>query len=141
MFKGNISEARNYFEKVISITTIEYGPAIEYGYVLFKEKKDWEAQKIFDMLIKIDESEIKKGMENHNYPYELVRIYSILDKKDKAINALQIAIMNGWKYYLFTMADPLLENIKDDVRFKILMNNVKVDLEQMKKKIMESNKN
>ena len=103
-----------------------------------KKKNIKEAQMIFDMLIKIDESEIKKGMENHNYPYELARIYSILGKKDKAIDALKIAIMNGWKYYLFAMADPLLENIKDDVRFKIMMNNVKVDLEQMKKKIMET---
>ncbi len=103
-----------------------------------KEKKYKEAQKIFDMLIKIDESEIKKGMENHNYPYELARIYSILNKKDQAIDALKIAIMNGWKYYLFTIADPLLENIKDDARFKFLMNNMKIDLEQMKKKIRES---
>lgn len=141
MFKGDLSEARNYFEKVISTTTIEYGPAIEYGYVLFKEKKYKEAQKIFDMLIKIDESEIKKGMENHNYPYELARIYSILNKNDKAIDALKIAIMNGWKYYLFTMADPLLENIKDDIRFKFLMNNMKNDLEQMKRKIIENDFN
>jgi hypothetical protein len=88
------------------------------------------------MLIKIDELEIKKGMENHNYPYELARIYSILNKKDKAINALKIAIMNGWKYYLFTMADPLLDNIKDDYRFKILMKDVKDDIEHMKKKII-----
>jgi len=46
MFEGDLSEAKNYFEKVISITTIEYGPAIEYGYLLFKEKKYKEAQKI-----------------------------------------------------------------------------------------------
>jgi len=43
------------------------------------------------------------------------------------------------KYYLFTMADPLLENIKGDSRFKFLMNNMKNDLEQMKRKIMEGN--
>ena len=141
LFRGELSEAKNYFEKIISITTIEYGPAIEYGYLLYKEMKHKEAQKIFDMLIKIDESEINKGMENHNYPYELARIYSILDKNDKAIDELKIAITNGWKYYLFTMADPLLENIKDDIRFKFLLNNMKIDLEQMKKKIMENESN
>jgi TolB-like protein/lipoprotein NlpI len=138
MFEGDLSEAKKYIQKVISITAVEYGPAIEYGFVLFKEKKYKDAQKIFDMLIKIDESEINKGMENHNYPYELARIYSILNKKDQTIDALKIAIMNGWKYYLFTMADPLLENIKSDSRFKFLMNNLKNDLDQMKKKIMES---
>jgi len=137
LFAGNLNESRKYFQMTVNITTLQYGPAVEYAYFLWKAGKEKEASEIFSLLIEENELEIKDGMENHNYPYELARIYSIKGNTDKAIENLKHAVSYGWKYYLYTKADPLLENIRNDSRFILLMNEIKSDVDNMLVKIKQ----
>jgi TolB-like protein len=135
MFSGKSSEAKMYFKMLIDIATIKYGPAVEYGYFRWKDGKVMEAQDILTPIKKSNENEIKEGMENYNYPYELARIYSVEGNKDKAIENLKLAIKYGWKNYLYAKADPLLENIRNDQRFVFLMSNIQNEIIAMNSKI------
>jgi TolB-like protein/Flp pilus assembly protein TadD len=135
MFAGKSTEAKLYFKKVIDIATIKYGPAVEYGYFNWKDGKVKEAKDIFAPIKKSNEEEIKEGMENYNYPYELARIYSIEGNKDKALENLKLAIKFGWKNYLYAKADPLLENIRNDSGFVLLIKDIQNEIIAMKSKI------
>lgn len=137
LFSGKPDESKKYFQMTVDITSLQYGPAVEYGYFLWKAGKEKEASEIFSLLIEENEMEIKSGMENHNYPYELARVYSIEGNVDKAIANLKLAISYGWKYYLYTEADPLMENIRNDSRFTRLMNEIKNDVDNMLVKIKQ----
>jgi TolB-like protein/Tfp pilus assembly protein PilF len=135
MFSGKSSEAEMYFKKLIDIATLTYGPAVEYGYFRWKNGKVIEAKDIFAPVKKSNENEIKQGMENYNYPYELARIYSVEGNKDRAIENLKLAIKYGWKNYLYAKADPLLENIRNDQRFIFLMGDIQNEIFAMNSQI------
>jgi eukaryotic-like serine/threonine-protein kinase len=135
LFSGKFSEAKNYFKKIIDKSTPKYGETLEYAFLLWKEGKIKEAKSIFAPIIELNEKSIKEGNENHNYPYELARIYSVEGEKDKALENLKLAIKYGWKFFLYAKADPLLNNIQNDNRFINIMNETKKDIEAMGAKI------
>ncbi|NWF48982.1 MAG: tetratricopeptide repeat protein [Ignavibacteriaceae bacterium] len=136
MFNGNFKAAKNYIKKSIEVSSIEYGPAVEYAFLLKREGEAKRSSEIFENVIKYDEAEITLGMENHNYPYELARSYSVIGNKKKSLENLKLAIKYGWRFYLYTKADPLLENVRTDSQFTSLLNEIKKEIERMGGKVI-----
>jgi adenylate cyclase len=53
--------------------------------------------------------------------YNVACIYSLIDDKDQAISLLEEAIDNGFGYRAWLENDNMLENLRDDSRFKALL--------------------
>jgi len=63
---------------------------------------------------------------DHAWAWIFAEIYSMADLKDKAIHFIERAIRDIFiNYPFFAKYDPLLENIRNDARFKILMDDLK----------------
>jgi TolB-like protein len=135
LFEGNFSEAMTFIKRAVEISSLEFGPAAEYAFLLNKAGQKEEAQKILNHIITINKKEIEQGMENYNYPYELVRTFSIMNIKESALYYLNIAIKNGWRAYPFTLSDPLLENIKSTPEFTQIMESLKKEIDRMAAKL------
>jgi hypothetical protein len=124
-----------YLLRIIDNSAPKYGETLEYAFLLWKEAKIKEAKSIFAPMKESNEKSVKEGNENHNYPYELARIYSVEGVKDKALENLKLAIRYGWKFYLYAKADPLLNNIQNDTRSINILDETKNDIETMSAEI------
>jgi hypothetical protein len=104
---------------------------------LWKFNKRKEAEVIFRNAAQEAEEIIKQGNEEFNSPYILAQVNAVLGKKELAYKWLQQAINNGWRQYEMSLNDPLFENIRNDDRFKEMMDKLKLMVETMRKKIDE----
>ncbi len=114
LFEGKFKDSKPYFEKVFEISSNQLYPPVELSFLLFIEENRRQARKILDSIIKNDEEEIRKGVENPTYHYNLARCYSIIQDKSKSLYYLKEAINLGWRSHIYTMRDPLLENIRNE---------------------------
>jgi len=63
-------------------------------------------------------------------PWLLAGLFSIIDEKEQSLDWLERAVDRGWiNYPLFSERDPFLENIRNEIRFKELMEKVKHEWE------------
>ena len=74
----------------------------------------------------ITEDLLSVAKEDEMYPIWIAECYSILGKKSEAIDWLKQGINYGFTHYPWlSKRDPFLENIREDKRFKKLMEKVK----------------
>jgi tetratricopeptide (TPR) repeat protein len=137
IFAGDYQKAKIYYDSAYSKNPDkkEYSP--EYAYILLKNNKKKEAGLIFHNAVHEAEEINKQGNEEFNSPYLLAQVNTVLGNKDEAYKWLQQAINNGWRQYEMTSIDPLFENIRNEDRFKEMMNNLKRMVDTMRKKIDE----
>ncbi|HEY3129793.1 MAG TPA: protein kinase [Acidobacteriota bacterium] len=69
----------------------------------------------------------------HHAQYDVACIYAQLGEKDAALEWLRQAAKNGFPCYPFFQQDPLLESIRSDQRFGILMSELKAECEGYRK--------
>jgi tetratricopeptide (TPR) repeat protein len=76
-------------------------------------------------------AEVKKGFWNDpEGPWLAAGWWALLDEKQEAICCLERAVDRGWiNHPLFNEADPFLENIRGEERFRQLMKKVKYEWE------------
>lgn len=79
----------------------------------------------------LNDGELEAWAKNDfSYSYYVAESYALIDEKEKALDWLEIAINRGLINYPFINEyDPLLENIRNEERFKILMKRVKHEWE------------
>ncbi len=136
---GDYSRAEEYFAKTIAIDSV-FGYTTGLGYVYWKTGRQDEARKMFGRSLKLDEKELEQGNERHGIPYDLAEIYAIQGNKAEAYKWLQKAIDAGWRSYREAMTDPLLENLRSEDKFKQMMANVKSNVDEMRKRVEEMEK-
>jgi serine/threonine protein kinase/Flp pilus assembly protein TadD len=136
---GDYSRAEEYFEKTIAIDSV-LGYTTGLGYVYWKTGRQDEAQKLFGRSLKLDEKKLEQGNERHGIPYDLAEIYAIQGNKAEAYKWLEKAIDAGWRDYREAMKDPLLENLRGEDKFKQMMADVKADVDRMRTRIEEMEK-
>jgi adenylate cyclase len=132
---GDFQKAKVLFDSAFSQNPAKKESSSEYAFVLWKLNKKKEASLIFSKAAQEAEEIIKQGNEEFNSPYILAQVNSVLGKKDVAYKWLQQAINNGWRQYEMSLNDPLFENIRNEDRFKELMNNLKRMVDTMRNKI------
>ena len=134
---GDLQKAKILYDSAYSKnpTKKQYSP--EYAYILWKFNKRKEAEVIFRNAAQEAEEIIKQGNEEFNSPYILAQVNAVLGNKESAYKWLQQAINNGWRQYEMSLNDPLFENIRNDDRFKEMMDKLKLMVETMRKKIDE----
>jgi adenylate cyclase len=134
---GDFQKAKVLFDSAFSKNPAKKEYSSEYAFVLWKLNKKKEAALIFSKAAHEAEEIIKQGNEEFNSPYILAQVNAVLGNKESAYNWLQQAINNGWRQYEMSLNDPLFENIRNDDRFKEMMNNLKQMVDTMRKKIDE----
>ena len=137
IFAGDLQKAKIYYDSAYSKKPGKKDYSSEYAYILWKNNKKIEAELILHNAITEAEEYIKQGNEEFNSPYALAQANAVLGNKDLAYKWLQQAINYGWRQYELSLIDPLLENLRNDDRFKEMMNNLKNMVAAMRNRINE----
>ncbi len=84
--------------------------------------------------------ELDRGSDAAFIPYDVYSMYAIKENSQEALKWLQNAIDYGWRNYRFSQQDPLFENLHNDVKFKQMIMQLKISVEQMRKRVEELEK-
>jgi TolB-like protein/Flp pilus assembly protein TadD len=139
LFAGDIQRAKILYDSAFSKNPGKKAASPGYGYILWKNNKLDAAKLIFAKASEEALEYIKQGNEEFNSPYNLAQINSVLGRKEEAYSWLQTAINNGWRFYKMSQNDPLLENLRNDNRFKQIINNLKQEVDVMRSKALAIN--
>ena len=138
LLSANYTQAEHYLEKIMAVdSTGMYG---DLGYVYWKTGRKDQARRMFARSVRSDEKELEQGNENPYIPYSMADGYAMQGNKAEAYRWLQKAIAAGWRNYRWTEIDPLLENMRNEDRFKEMMADVKTRVEEMRRRVEEMEK-
>jgi len=115
-------KAKPDYEKVIQLESKSENPENSYHYALFHLGKPQEA-------LNVALKNIKEHPTGGNY-YDLACLYSLMNKKNEAIQSLENAILNGYSNFIHMANDDDLDNIKYTRNFDTFLttHNIKVTL-------------
>ncbi len=137
LLSGNYEQAEQYYQKSIEIRPTETN--LTYlGYIYWKRERQNEARKLLNQSLFLCQKELEQGNEYWLIPYNIAAINAIQGNKEEASRWLQKAIDAGWRDFRLGMRDPLLENLHGDEKFKQMMAEVKAIVDEMRKRIEES---
>jgi TolB-like protein/Tfp pilus assembly protein PilF len=134
----NYPEAERYGNKLMAIDS-SYA-SIGLASVYWKTGRKGEARRLFAWSLARNEKELAAGNEDADIPFEMAAINAALGKKEEAYRWLQRAIDAGWRGYSWAERDPLLESIRGEERFKRMMADVKAQVDEMRKRVEEMDK-
>ncbi|MEK6572244.1 MAG: tetratricopeptide repeat protein, partial [Bacteroidota bacterium] len=140
LIPGNYQVAKRYYEKAIAVSALASNPFVgryittDLGYISWKMGRQAEAQKLFAQSLKLLQNELEKGNESFLVRYDLASINATQGDKLEAYMWLKAAIDAGWQKYRLALVDPFFENLRNDEQFKQMMNQVKLRVEEMRKK-------
>jgi len=122
---NRIDEACNHFEVTHKTqpNSLWYKEGILLSLALRGKKRE--------LLSILKDSELEAwAKRNLAWSYYVAECYALIDEKEKAIDWLEISIQNGLVNYPFINEyDPFFENIRQETRFKKLMEKVKIEWE------------
>ncbi len=131
--EGNYKLTKEYLDNYMRLAGTT-SPEYFYGYTLLKLNKKKEAMKILED----QKKEYIKDLNDHtNIPSPrdynaLAEIYSILNEKDKAFEAWEKAIEQGWLDIRRNTLYPYFENLKGDPRYDKLLNLMQTKIDSLK---------
>jgi len=138
LLSGNYVQAERYLEKTLAIDST--GDHSFLAYVYSKTGKHDQARRMFARSVNSAKKELEKGNENPEIPYGLAEDNVMQGNKAEAYKWLQKAIDAGWRDYRMAEIDPLLENIRNEDRFRQMMADVKAKVDEMRKRVEEMEK-
>jgi len=107
------------------------------GYLLWKQGKTAEAEKMFSKLEK--EYQKNKGQGDEGANALIGGIYAIRGDKSKAYRYLHEAVERGFVEYRILEKTPVYENLRNDAEFQQIISNLKGRVDEMRKRIKEQN--
>jgi protein kinase/serine/threonine-protein kinase len=132
LFSGNYEKAQEYYQKL-------GGGDVELGYIYWKTGKKDEARKLFKESLDQFQKQIEQGDEYYGTRQYIAMIYSIQGNKEEALNWLQKAVDAGWLYYRYILRHPMLENIREEPRFKEIIEKTKARVDEMRRRVEKEN--
>jgi TolB-like protein/Tfp pilus assembly protein PilF/predicted Ser/Thr protein kinase len=143
---GNFAAAKPCYQRALQIeASVATDPrslcAIGLGHVLLKEGQQQQAHKLLDSALSARIKAIDAGSsEDSEIFYYTAAIYAIRNNKAEAYKWLQKAIDAGWRDYRTALRDPWFENLRGDDRFKQMTAQVKTQVEEMRQRVEEMEK-
>ncbi|MCX5800824.1 MAG: protein kinase [Candidatus Eisenbacteria bacterium] len=139
-YSGNLVEARQYYEKALElcskdlrgVTCIAVMTCL--GCICWKTGKQDDTGKFLGEAAVLAEALLKEGDESRQVPYYVAAINAVRGNKEDAYAWLERAIDAGWRDYRLGSLDPLMENLRNDERFKLMMATTKGMIDQMRKR-------
>jgi serine/threonine-protein kinase len=118
MEAGDLRQARRSLERVSSVLRSNFVVRLAWAVLLAREGKRAEARK------EMDEEVLKYGAANPNLTAMVAEFYASLGEKGKAMVWLDRAVRNGDERAEWFHRDPALENIRDEPRFKQILESI-----------------
>ena len=133
LFSGHYQKAQEYFQKI-------GGQPIQLGYIYWKAGRKDEARKLFQGNLDRLQKRLEQGDDSSDTRFSVAAIYAVQGNKDEALKWLQKAVDAGYRSYRYLSRYPLLENIRDDERFKRIIADTKAKVAEMRRRVEELEK-
>jgi len=133
LFSGHYEKAQEYYQKIGE-------QPIELGYIYWKAGRKDEARKILKINLDRLQKQLEQGDESNGIGFSIGAIYAVQGNKDEALKWLQKAVDAGWRDYPYISRYPLLENIRDDERFKQMIADTKAKVTEMRRRVEQLEK-
>jgi serine/threonine protein kinase/tetratricopeptide (TPR) repeat protein len=127
-FSGHYEKAQEYYQKIGE-------QPIELGYIYWKAGRKDEAKKLFQGNLDRLQKWLEQGDESNDIGFSLAAIYAVQGNKEDALRWLQKAVDAGYRNYRYLSRYPLLENIRDDERFKRIIDDTKAKVAEMRRRV------
>jgi TolB-like protein/predicted Ser/Thr protein kinase/lipoprotein NlpI len=128
LFSGHYEKAQEYYQKIGS-------QSVELGYIYWKTGKRDEARKLFQENLARLQNRLEQGDEDWGLRFEMAAIYAVQGNNDEALKWLEKAVDAGWSDYNYALRYPLFENIRNDERFKKIMDDAKAKVAEMRRRV------
>jgi len=138
LFSGNYAQAKQYYQKVMEtqpLQVIEVTLSARLAYIFWKTDQQDKSKQMSNQCLVLAQRLLEEGRENWDIPYDIATICAIDGNKAESYLWLQKAVDAGWRNYRDGLLDPLLENLRDDDQFKKMMSEVKVLVDDMRKRV------
>ena len=133
LFSGHYEKAQEYYQKIGE-------QPIELGYIYWKAGRKDEAKKLFQGNLDRLQKRLEQGDESNGIGFSIGAIYAVQGNKEEALRWLQKAVDAGWRDYRYILRYPLLENIRDDERFKRIIDDIKAKIAEMRRRVEQFEK-
>ena len=128
IFSGHNEKAQEYYQKIGT-------QPVELGYIYWRAGRRDEARKLFQENIDRLQKRLEEGDETWGIWASMAAIYAIQGNKEEALRWLEKAVEAGEWDYRFISRYPLLENIREDGRFKRISDDIKVKVTEMRRRV------
>jgi len=137
LFSGDYETAQEYYQKILAQESFRHIDivCVESGYIHWRAGRKDEARKLFQRSLDRMQKRLEQGDEGNNIGFQMAAIYSVQGNKDEALRWLDKAVDAGWREYRYGLRYPLFENIRDDERFKRIMDNAKAKVAEMRRRV------
>jgi TolB-like protein len=133
LFSGHYEKAKEYYQKIGT-------QPVELGYIYWKAGRKDEATKLFQGNLDRLQKRLEQGDESKDIGISMAAVYAVQGNKDEALRWLQKAVDAGWRYYRYLSRYPLLENIRDDERFKRIIDETIAKVAEMRRRVEQLEK-
>ncbi len=128
LFSGHYEKAQEYYQKMGE-------RPVELGYIYWKAGRKDEARKHFQRTVDRLQKRLEQGDETFDIGFSMAAIYAVQGNKEEALRWLEKAVDAGWRDYSYILRYPLLENIRDDARFKRIIDDLKAKVAEMRRRV------
>ena len=135
---GNYKLAKQYYQKTTGITSLMSPAGIKLAYVLMKLNQQAEAQKILRDYLTPDMEDPKEFSEGSMTYYTAVA-YCLAQKNQMALKFLQRSLELGFREYRWALIDPLMTSLRNDEKYKSLINTLKSTIAAMRDRVKAEN--
>jgi TolB-like protein/Flp pilus assembly protein TadD/tRNA A-37 threonylcarbamoyl transferase component Bud32 len=133
LFSGHYEKAQEYYQKIGE-------QPIELGYIYWKAGRKDEARELFQRSLDRLQKQLEQGDEGNDTPFSMAAIYAVQGDKEESLRWLQKAVDAGYRHYRYLSRYPLLENIRDDARFKRIIDETKAKVAEMRRRVEQLEK-
>ncbi|MGA2587685.1 MAG: protein kinase [Candidatus Aminicenantales bacterium] len=133
LFSGHYEKAKEYYQKIGT-------QPVELGFIYWKAGRKDEAKKLFQGNLDRLQKRLEQGDESSGLLSNMAAICAVQGNKDEALRWLEKAVDAGWRNYNYASRYPLFENIREDERFKKIIDDMKVKVAEMRRRVEQLEK-
>jgi serine/threonine protein kinase/tetratricopeptide (TPR) repeat protein len=102
-----------------------------HAYLLSK-RGDPAASKLLNQALMSAQQELQRGSEDPVVPMEIAAIYALRKDPQAALQWVDAGYKAGWRMYRETLRDPLFATVKDDPKFRSILQKMEADVAAMR---------
>lgn len=138
LIASNYNLAKRYYAKVTELTSLISVAGIKLSYVLIKLNQHAEAQRILNSYLTPDTEDLDQYSEGA-ITYYTATAYCVAGKSQIALRFFQRSLELGFREYRWALIDPLMASLRNDEKYKSLINTLKSTIAAMRNRVKAEN--
>jgi len=135
---GNFKLAKQFYENAAKLTSLMGPVGIKLSYVLIKLNEQTEAQKILSDYLTPDMEDLSQFSDGSMTYYTAVA-YCLSQRNQMALKFLKRSLELGFREYRWALNDPLMTSLRNDEKYKSLINTLKSKIAAMRHRVKTEN--